>query len=297
MKSTTARRVAILLLAAPLALTACSGGTEATPSGTTTAATTASLGDLTPGGTVDKAQFFKVTMAAAEANKTYAFTTQVGDSGSDLSSTGVVDNTDPANRKRQITLKDDKGESQLIIAGGKVYVKNANLLGGKWVESPVNPSLDNLLGGTSGRIEADQEIVKSITYVGEEDVAGTKTRHFTLTVDPTKATATVTPGAAGTTGATGAATPPATGTATAPATGTGTAAATGTAAPVTVEYWLDDKNRTRKMKHTVAGLPTVTTYEKWGEPVSITVPASDQITTTATATASGSAAPSASKPS
>ena len=276
MKSTTARRVAVLALAAPLALTACSGSSTPAPSGSTSAAaSSAGLGTLTAGQQVDKTTFFQVTKAAAEANKTYAFTTQVGEAGgADLGSSGVVDNTDAANPKRQITIKDDKGESQLVIAGGQVYTKNANLFGGKWLKTPLNPRLDSLLGGTTGRIEADQALVKTITYVGEEDVAGTKTRHFTLTVDPAKATA----------GATASSATPATGTAT----------ATGSAAPVTVEYWLDEKNRTRKMKHSVSGIPTVTTYDKWGEAATITVPSPDQVTSTGTAAAPGSPAPSAS---
>lgn len=282
MKSTTARRAAALILAAPLALTACSGSNSTTPSGTTSASSTAAtLGDLTPGGQVDPAKFFAVTKAAADANKTYSFTTQIGEAGADMSSTGVVDNSDANNRKRQITLKDDQGESQLVIAGGQVFMKNANLLGGKWVQTPVNPALESMLGGTSGRIEQDQQLVKSITYVGEEDVAGTKTRHFTLTVDPTKATTTATTTA--TTATSAAPTPAAT---------AATTSSIGSA--VTVEYWLDDANRTRKMKHTVAGVPSVTTYEKWGEPVTITVPSADQVTTTGAPTAPGSPAPSAS---
>ncbi|QQS01109.1 MAG: hypothetical protein IPK37_01040 [Austwickia sp.] len=290
MKSTTARRIAALTLAlsTPLALAACSGSNSTAPSGTTTAATSssASLGDLKPGGAVDKAKFFEVTKAAAAANTTYAFTTQVGEGGSDMSSTGVVDNTDPNNRKRQITLKDDKGESQLVIAGGQVYMKNANLLGGKWLQSPVNPALAEVLGGASDRIQADQGLVQAITYVGEEDVSGTKARHFTLTVDPTKATAAPSAGSATASGAA---------TTSAAATASGAATTSGAAGTTTVEYWLDDKNRTRKMKHSVAGVPTVTTYDKWGEPVTITVPSPDQVTSTAAPSGTpASPAPSAS---
>lgn len=295
MNLTIARRLAVMALATPLALSACSGTDSPAPSATTSASssTTASLGDLKPGGQVDKAKFFEVTRAAAEANKTYAFTTQVGEGGSEISSTGVVDNTDAGDRKRALTLKDDKGEMQVVIAGGHVYERSSNVAGGKWVQSALNPALAEVLGGASDRIQQDQQLVQSITYVGEEDVAGTKTRHFRLTVDPAKAT--VTQSATGSNSATA---PSASGPAT---TGGGTmsaATATGTTAPVTVEYWLDEANRTRKMKHSVEGMPTVTTYDKWGEPVTITVPSPDQVTTTgAPSTAPGSPAPSASAPS
>lgn len=298
MKSTTAYRIAAVVLAAPLALSACSGSDSGTPSSTTTATTTASasLGDLSPGASVDKAKFFDVTKAAAQAHTTYAFATKVGEGGGELTSSGVVDNRDPNNRKRQITLTGDAGESQLVIADGQVFQKSAAVAGGKWVKDPINPALAAVLGGASDRIEQDQSLVQSITYVGDEDVEGTKTRHFTLTVDPAAATGSATTGGASAPTATapGTASATAKGTGSATPTSTGSATGTGTATPVTVEYWLDDKNRTRKMKHWVAGVPTVTTYDKWGESVTITVPSADQVTTTGSPSAPGSPAPSAS---
>ena len=285
MKSTTARRVALLVLAAPLALSACSSSSSSTPSGTSsTSATTAGLGTLTPGGQVDKAKFFDVTKAAADANKTYAFTTQVGDATSGVSSTGVVDNTNANDRKRRFTFKDDNAETEVVIAGGKSYTKTAGIAGGKWLQTPLNPEVERFLNGASGRISEDRDVVTSITYVGDEDINGTKTRHFTLALDPAKATATGSATPSSPAATTSAAT-------TSPA-ATGGAAGTTTGAGVKVEYWLDDQNRTRRMTHVALGVPTMTTYDKWGEPVTITVP-TDQVTSMP-ATAPASPAPSAS---
>lgn len=314
MTRSTTRRLAVLLLATPLALTACSGSDSSTPNSSSAASsTTASLGDLKPGGTVDKATFFQVTKAAADGAKTYSFATQVGDAESGMTSTGVVDNTDANNRKRQITVKNDSGELQLVIANGQVYQRNAAVQGSKWTQAPVNAQLNALLTGPGDRMEQDQAVVQTITYVGEEDVNGTKTKHFTLALDPTKATAPATSatgtssgGASAPTSAAASGSSSAAATGTSSASGTGSAGASGTAsspaaAPVTVEYWLDDANRTRKMQHSVTGVPTVTTYDKWGEPVTITVPSPDQVSSTAPGTgtassASGSPAPAASAP-
>ncbi len=287
MKSTTTRRAAALLLAAPLALAACSSTSSSpAPSGSGSGATssTASLGDLTPGQAVDRATFFAVTKAVAEKNKTYAYSTEIGDKGSVMTSSGVVDNSDAGDRKRQLTIKDSGGtESQMVIAGGQVYAKAGTDAAAKWVKSPISPKVEAVLAGAAQRLEEDKSIATAITYVGEEDVKGVKTRHFSVTVDPTKATATAAP-TGGSTSASPA--PSASGTPATSAPATASGAASSPASATKVEYWLDDQNRTRKMVHTVAGLPTTTFYEKWGESVTITVPASDQVTTSTATPAS-----------
>lgn len=264
-------RLCAVFLAAPLSLAACSSS-GADPDSSTTSSV-ASLGELKSGQVVDKTTFFQVTSAAANRSKTYSFATKIGAGGSVLTSSGVVDNTDATDRKRQITIIDPNGlESQMVIAGGEVYLKAGDGPEAKWTKTPLSPQVEQVLAGATQRIQDDQNIAKSITFVGEEDVNGAKTRHFTVTVDPQAATSSASPSSLPTPKATATASP-------APASSVeASASVSGAASSTTVEYWLDDQNRTRKMVHTVAGLPTTTTYDKWGEPVTITVPAPDQVT-------------------
>lgn len=248
MKSTTARRLALVCLVAPLALTACSGGSDKASGGSSSSSSSSeSLGDLKAGQAVDKAAFFKVTKEAAEKNKTYSFKTEVGEGGSVMSSAGAVDNTDPNNRKRRITLKNLSGvEVQMIIAGNKVHQRVGNT--GKWEQAPLSPKVESSLGGNPQNFEQDQAIAQNISYVGEEDVEGVKSRHFSLTLDVSKASPAPSAPAAG-----------------APA------------ASPKLEIWLDEKNRMRKRLDGTTGVATTTVYEKWGEAVDIPVPVAEEI--------------------
>lgn len=51
----------------------------------------------------------------------------------------------------------------------------------------------------------------------------------------------------------------------------------GVAEPVTVHYWLDEENRPIQTRTTVGDVTVVSTFSRFGEPVTITAPPADQI--------------------
>ena len=246
--SLAAKRLAAVLIAVPIALTGCSSaGEKPAPSGAASTSSAGPLAGLKAGQEVDKAVFFAATKAVADTTKTYTFSTLVGPDGTVAKSTGLVDNTDPADPKRQATITSEAGTESVLIVGGKVYSKVDAENGGKYVVSALTPELKATLGA-SARVDQKQDVTSKVVFVGEEELGGTKVRHFTLT--------TTTPGAS----------PPAS---------AGTATATPTVGQL--DYWLDESNRPRKLQHTVDGVLSVTTYDKWGDKVTITAPTADQI--------------------
>ncbi|MEP7159738.1 MAG: hypothetical protein ABI746_01405 [Dermatophilaceae bacterium] len=272
--SPSARRLAAILVAAPLALAlpGCSSSGDSAPP--TTAATAPSLGDLTTGQSVDRDTFFKATAAAAEKDKTYAFTFELGEGGNVTKATGVADNTDPGNSKRQMTATLlTLGEVEIIVSDGQVYTKIAGQNGGKYVKGPVSGRLEETLRDTAARASSDASVANAVTYVGEQDLGGEKVRHFAVYVDPAKAQESAGGTAAGSPTSVPATSMSSSPTATSGATGTASATPAGTR----VDYWLDSSNRARKRQMTYEGQPAVITYDRWGEPVTITVPPADQV--------------------
>ncbi len=266
--TTKTRRLAAILIALPLALAGCSSDGDSAPP---PSASPISFGDLAPGQSVDRERFFEATKAAAERDKTYSFTFELGDEGAVMKASGQVDNHDPNNPKRRIsgsvlTL----GEVEMVVAGGQLYTKTANRNDGKYVQGPVADRVEQLLVDTGARAGTDASVAREIVYVGEEDVDGQKLRHFALYVDEEKASAAANnPSPASV---------PATTASPAPATSAATPAGTATSAAGTrVDYWLDDQNRPRKRQMTFQDQPATITYEKWGEPVDIQVPTGDQV--------------------
>ncbi|GAB76583.1 hypothetical protein SAMN05421595_1713 [Austwickia chelonae] len=262
MNSALARRLTMLVLAAPLALTACSGGSSPQPTGAASSSAP-NLGELQPGQQVDKNKFFETARFGVKQLKSHSFTSEYGKSGSVMTSSGVIDNSDPGNVKRQVTMKSPTGKSQDFVVADKFLYSRTSNSSDKWIKAPVGQRADQILASVSAVPDDSKNLVQLITYVGEEDVNGKKTKHFSLTLNaPTGSTA----------------------------------AATGDAGTSKVEYWLDDKYLPRKMVNVVNGLPSTTLYDKWGEPVTITVPPEDQVTLAPSTTPPGSPAPTASSP-
>ncbi len=270
----SARRIAAILVAAPLALalSGCSSsGDEAPP---TTAASPVSLGELTAGQSVDRDTFFQATAAAAEKDRTYAFTFELGEGGDVTKATGVADNTDPDNSKRQMTATLlTLGEVEIIVSDGQVYTKIARQNDDKYVKGPVSGRLEQTLRDTAARASSDASVANAVTYVGEQELGGDKVRQFAVYVDPAKAQE-----SASSTTAPSPTSLPATSMSSTPAATSGaTSSASATPAGTRVDYWLDSSNRARKRQVTFEGQPAVITYDRWGEPVTITVPPADQV--------------------
>lgn len=267
--TTTTRRLSAILIALPLALGGCSSGEDAAPP---PSATSISFGDLAPGQSVDRERFFEATKAVAERDKTYTFTYELGDGGRVMKASGEVDNHDPDNSKRHITGSFlTLGDVEMVIAGGQVYTKIAGRNDGKYVQGPVADRVEQLLSNTGARASNDASVANEVVYIGEEDVDGHTLRHFALYIDEAKASA-ATSGTSPTSVPATSTSAPAAATTTTPA-GTATTSPSGTR----IDYWLDDANRPRKRQMTVQDQPATITYDKWGEPVDIQVPAGDQV--------------------
>ncbi|MBW3085801.1 hypothetical protein KEM60_02012 [Austwickia sp. TVS 96-490-7B] len=250
------RRLTALLIATPLVLTGCSSGDADTPApGQSSSSSSApSLTGLKQGQDVDKSTFFGATQAA-QSNKTYAFTVQVGQAGALYQATGVADNRDSNDRKRQMTVTRADGKIvQLIIVGGHSYEKAGAGNDGTWNKGQVSGQLEQLLSGSADRIAQDKDVVRSITYAGDEQIDGVTTRRFVLNLMAPTSSATPTVSAQASS---------------APAAST---SATGDTTHQ-LQYWLDEQNRPRKAVSFIDGQQVTATYSKWDEGVTITAPA------------------------
>ena len=257
-------------LALPLVLGACSSGggtasptaTNGSPAASAPAADGSDPFNAQAGQEVDKSALLDQTQQAMMDKKTYAMNMQMAMGGQTMKVSGVGDMTDPANLKVKMTMEMPGASGQginMLLIGKTMYMQMPGQAGGKYVKVPMSQlqqaggqDFEKLLNPAES-LKMSKDAITKATYVGEEDVSGTKLKHFTLLMDMSKANA-----AAGVTPA-----PNATG-------------------PQTVPYdvWVDSDKLVRKMELSVQGTKMTSTLDKYGEPVKIDAPPTDSVTTT-----------------
>ena len=255
--------------ALPLVLGACSSGggtasptaTNGSPAASAPAADGSDPFNAQAGQEVDKSALLDQTQQAMMDKKTYAMNMQMAMGGQTMKVSGVGDMTDPANLKVKMTMEMPGASGQginMLLIGKTMYMQMPGQAGGKYVKVPMSQlqqaggqDFEKLLNPAES-LKMSKDAITKATYVGEEDVSGTKLKHFTLLMDMSKANA-----AAGVTPA-----PNATG-------------------PQTVPYdvWVDSDKLVRKMELSVQGTKMTSTLDKYGEPVKIDAPPTDSVTT------------------
>ncbi len=256
-------------LALPLVLGACSSGggtasptaTNGSPAASAPAADGSEPFNAQAGQEVDKSALLDQTQQAMMDKKTYAMNMQMAMGGQTMKVSGVGDMTDPANLKVKMTMEMPGASGQginMLLIGKTMDMQMPGQAGGKYVKVPMSQlqqaggqDFEKLLNPAES-LKMSKDAITKATYVGEEDVSGTKLKHFTLLMDMSKANA-----AAGVTPA-----PNATG-------------------PQTVPYdvWVDSDKLVRKMELSVQGTKMTSTLDKYGEPVKIDAPPTDSVTT------------------
>lgn len=264
-------RLAAALLAPALVLAGCGGGAADAP-----AAPGAPAGKAgpTPGQSVDKTEFLAATQKAMLDAKTYAIHTDMSSEGQTIRMEGVGDVSDPANPKAKVTMTPPASASasatpaqgiEMILVGQAMYMKMPAAMGGGdgYVKVPLSTlaksggqDISKLLNPAESLKMSEQAITK-IVYTGQEEQGGENLRAYAVTMDPAKVP-----------GASPSASP-------APS-----AAPSPSASPSAMTYTvkIDDKNRMRTMDMNVGGARMMSRVDKFGEPVSIAAPPSDQVT-------------------
>lgn len=235
-----------------LVLTAC--GAPSTPVATSVAASApASSAATQTGQEVDRDQLLEDVTTATQQATTYVMEMTLNSvvAGKQVAGTisTQVDQTDPD----QVAMKysmDMGGEGiEMIMVGGDTYLK-MGALGEKYFKMTAD-QLDRVgvdtpgVGANSGLSEVRQSVTK-VVFVGNEDINGVNTRHYTLTMD---ASAFERLGGAGI-----------------------------KVLDKTFDYdlWVDDANLMRKFSMSInaEGAPFEMTaiFDKYGEPVDISAP-------------------------
>lgn len=263
---TTTTRIAALTLAVPLALAGCSASGDKAPTGTGTPAAQSAQQSTdpfaaAPGTEVDKATFLQQTQQAVQDKKTYSMNMTMSMQGQQLGMTGAADIADPAKPRITMTMKAPSGQQgsmNMIIADDTMFMQSPQG-DGTYMKMPLaqltaqtGQDFKKLMNPAES-LKLQQEAIDKVTYVGEEDVNGTKLRHYTAVLDLAKAQKL--------TGQTQAPVPTAT---------DGT-----TKTPYDV--WVDGDKLMRKVSMTVQGSKIDMTMDKFGEPVEITTPPADKV--------------------
>lgn len=276
-------RATAVLLAVPLALSACGGnntGNSTTTAAPTTAATSAAPAasgpfNTAPGDEVDKATFIQETSKATTDKGTYAIEADLSAAGQPMTMTGSVDAKDQANPKMTLKMTLGGQAMDFLIVDKMAYMQLPGVTGGKYIKM----SLEEMYaagGGTGdfekmlnpqGQLEAQQAAIESVTYVGEEAIDGETLYHYTVVMDPRKAME-----AAG-------------------QTAMPSAAATAMPEKMESQYYLDSDKLTRRAKIDDPNMSLDMRMKDYGKPVTITAPPTSEVTTMAGLPGAGTATP------
>lgn len=275
-----ARRGAVVLVAAfsVLGLTACgdnsssgASATSAAPSATASASATAASGegvsikDAKPGDKVNVKSFIEESAAAQKTLKSYKvaydMTVTTGGSNQVIKGSGSVDQNDAANPKMEMVTEVGPQKMKMVLVGKDAYIQQA--AGGKYtkmdLEQLAKASGQDLSKMTDpmASLRESEKLIKSIEFVGEEQVGSVKTRKYqaVMTMPDTGAAASVAPSG-------------------------------GMTLPTEIpyEYWLAEEGYPVKFEF---DLPMGTTRSKtsmvmsdFNKPVNVTVPAASEVVAT-----------------
>lgn len=256
----TRTRVAAALLALPIAVTACSGSGSPAPGDGGTTATQGSQAAPTPGQQIDAEAFFARTQEAMLAQKTYSMAMTMDSRGEKITMSGVGDVSDPASPKARMLLAPatDKEKMEMILDGESIFIQMPGAGGEKYMQMPLSAlaqaggqDLTKFLNPAEN-LTMTKQAVEKIVFVGEEDVAGEKLKHYSVTLNPAKL-AQATPSAS-------------------------PSASPSLPAQLPYDVWVDGQDLVRKTDMTMDGVHMTMTTDKYGEPVDIAAPPSAQVT-------------------
>ena len=245
----------------PLALSglaACSGGSgEGEPSGSAAPAGEGSGEEPAAeapaeGEEVDGQEFLADLEAGFEEASTARFGMEMDAQGSPLTADGRVDYaTNPPTMDVTLSMPSAGMERvQMVLVDGVMYLQLPQLGGGKFVRydlsdrtSPMGDQLARQMDPRAS-FESLGKGLTSVTYLGEEDVAGEGLDKYELAVDTAKMDAQDAQGL-----------------------------------PRQVDYllWVDDEMLMRQLEVTVQGSTVTMTMSEWGEPVNIKAPAASKV--------------------
>ncbi|WP_454050718.1 hypothetical protein [Cellulomonas sp. Marseille-Q8402] len=267
MRVTRATAVLSLATAAVLGLSACSSDTgdksdrpaaaaEGSEAAEETVDASAEL-DLTAEDFVDR------VTAAAQAAGSVSLSMQTTAMDVTTDATGVVRYLEGgAQEMSMVTTVPEVGEMDMRVVGGMVYMSMGELTGGKFIQvdpsdtsDPMAAQFEGMAGqlDPTGALAGLRDAIRSVEKSGEpEEVGGVLAQPYTVTID-TQAALASQPEAL----ASGASVP----------------------AELSYTYWVDGDDLMRRMLSELPEGSIDATFTGWGEPVEITAPPADQITT------------------
>lgn len=274
----------VAVVAVPLALTSCGGNGQGGASDGTPTSAAVAMPTASPGQTVDKEAFIEALNNAQQNARTAAITMTMDVKSKSNSGVVKLDGVmDMAERpfpklKMTMTVPGSSSPVEMIMANQNVYMKMPQA-GDKWMQmrmedltKATGQDLSSLMDPTK-QLQTQKAAIKEITYVGDEDVNGTKTKRYTAVMDGQAAMQ-----------MSGQSVPP--------------SLKSSMSLPKNIPFdlWVDDQGLTRRMKMDMTLGPDASmkmdgTIDKYGEPVSIEAPPSNQVTSVPVPS-SGSAAPS-----
>lgn len=266
MRVTRATAVLSLATAAVLGLSACSsdGGDKADrPAASEASAPAEDVAEVESEFDLTAEDFVDRVTAAAQAAGTVSLAMQTTAMDVTTEANGVVRYVDGGTQEMSmVTTVPEMGTMDMRVVGGLVYLSMGELTGGKFLQIDPSDSSDPMAAqfeGMAGQLDPTgalsglRDAIRSVEKGGEpEEVGGALAQPYTVTVDTAAALASQPEALAA-----GASLPP----------------------ELTYTYWIDADDLMRRM---VSDLPTGTidaTFTGWGEPVEITAPSADEITT------------------
>ncbi len=171
--------------------------------------------------------------------------------GTNVSAEGDLNyETDPPEMKLVMNIPQVGEGVEVLLVDDSMYMQIPGLGDGKYVkmalDDPTNPLGDQLTGQLDLRSQVKnvEGAVKSVIFVGAEDVDGEELQHYTLVMDGSKL-----PNQQGVT----------------------------MPDEINYEVWVDDDNLMRKLSFETAGATISSTVSDWGKKVVIRAPRPGQI--------------------
>lgn len=256
---------AAVALAVLLALTSCGGDTEPAgdqPSGDSSGtAASSSSAEPEEGEQVEPASFVDDMKSGLEASTTARMSMTTDAAGSSIEAEGQLDyTTKPVSMAMTMTSPMMGGKPiDMRLVDGVMYLNLGKMSRGKFVSfdlddaSNLPPGMSDLAGQMDplAAFEQFEPALKSVTFVGDEDVDGEQLAHYRIVLDPTKMkTMQRMPSSAD------------------------------MPDEIEADLWFDDQFRVRQMEMDLDTAQPVTIEARlfdWGEPVQIEAPPADQV--------------------
>ncbi len=248
------RNKVAVVLAVPLALAmlvACGGAeTQAADEPDDTSTSAAAEPDEGDGDEIDAAAFFGSMASAMESATTAHVTLSSAGGGQDLAAEGDIDfSSDPPAMQMTMSVAQLGDGIEMRLVDGAMYMQIPGMSDGKFIKTslddPTNP-MGSMTDQMDPRAQFStmQDAVKSVTFVGDEEIDGESLKHYKVVLDGTKMVN-----------------------------------QQGVTMPdeVTYDMWVDDSDRLRQMSFETAGVTITTTISDWGKNVRIRAPRPAQI--------------------